>query len=272
MAAIPSIEDTHLEAICNVLGDTSGGLTGTEIGRYLRECGIADPLPSMTKRHRLFEALRIKQADDRCANNVMAFIKKVMSPVLYHASPEGYDGFRSSLNTVLAFSGYQVNDRGEIVPVSAAKTLTEAEDRAARLQTELRRRRVHADVLKFCKSELLEENYFHAVLEATKSIAEKIRSKTGLTTDGGELASAAFALGKVGMPYLAFNSLTTATETSEQSGLMNLFIGMFGTFRNTTAHGAKIHWKIDEQDAVDLLTLVSMLHRRLDASYRTPRE
>lgn len=271
MPTVPSIDDTHLEALCEVLGETSGGLTGAEIGRYLRECDIPDVLPAMTKRHRLYEALRSKQTEDRCANNVMAFIKKVMSPVLYHSMPECYDEFRSRLNTPLAFSGYQVNERGEIVAIAAARTLIEAEDRAARLQTELRRRRVHADVLTFCKSELLEENYFHAVLEATKSVADKIRQRASLTSDGGELASMAFAMGKVGMPFLAFNSLSTDTEKSEQSGLMNLFIGMFGTFRNVTAHGAKIHWKIDEQDALDLLTLVSMLHRRLDAAYRTPR-
>jgi hypothetical protein len=45
----------------------------------------------------------------------------------------------------------------------AARTLTEAEQRADRLQNELRRQ-VHADVLKFCRAELLQENSFHAVL------------------------------------------------------------------------------------------------------------
>jgi uncharacterized protein (TIGR02391 family) len=40
------------------------------------------------------------------------------------------------------------------------------------------------DVLRYCKEELVVDNYFHAVFEATKSVAEKVRSKTGLTTDG----------------------------------------------------------------------------------------
>jgi hypothetical protein len=44
---------------------------------------------------------------------------------------------------------------------------------------------------------------------------------------------------------------------------------MFGTFRNVTAHAPKIHWNITEQDALDLLTLCSLLHRRLDAAIRT---
>jgi Protein of unknown function (Hypoth_ymh) len=52
---------------------------------------------------------------------------------------------------------------------------------------------------------------------------------------------------------------------------MNLFLGMFGSFRNVTAHGEKLTWDVTEQDALDLLTLVSMLHRRLDASFGTAR-
>ena len=271
MAAIPSLNESHLQALCEVLGDTTSGLSGSEIGRYLSECNIPDPTPTLTKRFRLLEALRAKQRADRCANNVLAFIKKVMNPVLYHSMPDYYPQFRTRLNTPLAFTGYQVNECGDIVPVTAARTLGEAEARAGRLESELRRRRVHADVLAFCKAEFLQENYFHAVLEATKSVSAKIRSKSGLTGDAGELANQAFALGKVGMPFLAFNTLTTDTEKSEQSGLMNLFIGMFGTFRNVTAHGAKLDWTITEQDALDLLTLVSLLHRRLDGSYRTPR-
>ena len=160
---------------------------------------LPDPLPSYTKRHRLYEALRAKQRMDGCSNNVLAFIRKVMNPVLYHSNPDYYASFRGKLNKPLAFSGYQVNERGEIVPVEAARTLTEAEQRADRLQSELRRRQVHPDVLKFCRAELLQENYFHAVLEATKSLSEKIRQRSGLTGDAGELAQQAFSLGKVGV-------------------------------------------------------------------------
>ena len=50
---------------------------------------------------------------------------------------------------------------------------------------------------------------------------------------------------------------------------MNLCVGMFGTFRNTTAHGAKLTWPVTEQDALDLLTLVSFIHRRLDQAVKT---
>lgn len=46
--------------------------------------------------------------------------------------------------------------------------------------------------------------------------------------------------------------------------------GMFGTFRNTTAHAPKVSWPIGLDDALDLLTLASLLHRRLDSAHVTP--
>jgi hypothetical protein len=38
----------------------------------------------------------------------------------------------------------------------------------------LQERQVHGDVLLFCRAELLQDNYFHAVFEATKSVAGRL--------------------------------------------------------------------------------------------------
>ena len=64
----------------------------------------------------------------------------------------------------------------------------------------------HSDVLKFCRAELVADNYFHAVFEAAKSVAEKLREKTGLLSDGAVPVDEALGLGKAGVPRLAFNS------------------------------------------------------------------
>jgi hypothetical protein len=52
---------------------------------------------------------------------------------------------------------------------------------------------------------------------------------------------------------------------------MNLMKGMFGALRNVTADAPKVSWNVTEQDALDLLTIASMIHRRIDAAIRTPR-
>jgi hypothetical protein len=70
MAAIPEFGEAHLQRVCDILAETSTGLTGSEIGRLLRQLQIADPEPSATKRHRLFAALNARQHRDRCGNNV----------------------------------------------------------------------------------------------------------------------------------------------------------------------------------------------------------
>ena len=265
MTSIPPFEETMLRAICNILGATYDGLTGNEICQLLRDCGIEDPLPGFTKRDRLFEALYQRQCKDGVGNHVAAFICKAMNPVRYVSAPQIFESRRSQLNQVLAFAGLALGQDGKLQRTSAARTLTEAEERARKLGRELWNRRVHPDVLRFCQAELLQDNYFHAVFEATKSIADKIREKSGLTSDGSRLVDEAFGGNS---PLLAFNTLKTETERSEHTGLMNLLKGLFGTFRNTTAHVPKIKWVIDEQDAVDMLTFVSLLHRRLDQCVR----
>jgi uncharacterized protein (TIGR02391 family) len=182
---------------------------------------------------------------------------------------EYFEREREKLNTVLAFSGLLLGADGQLTRVETARTLSEAEARASILRKALVGRHVHADVLMFCRAELLAENYFHAVFEATKSVAEKLRQRTGLQKDGAELADEALAIGKQGHPRLAFNSLQTESEQSEQKGLLNLIKGVFGAFRNTTGHAPRIHWQVSEQDALDILTTLSLIHRRLDAAVRT---
>jgi len=66
---------------------------------------------------------------------------------------------------------------------------------------------------------VLQENYFHAVFEATKSIAAKIRSLTDHPGDGAPLVQATFGGAN---PAIAINSLKTDSERSEQSGFANL--------------------------------------------------
>lgn len=269
MSKVDSFNSPTLEAICNILGDTREGLTGSEISSLLAQCGIEDPLPSYTKRRRLYEALWQRQAKDSCGNCVAHFIQTVMNPVRFVSSVEYYESQRSKLNRVLAFTGLSLGEDGKLKRIDTAKTLSEAEERAGRLRKQLLDRKVHEDVLRFSRAELLQDNYFHAVFEATKSVADKIRAKAGLQSDGATLVDEAFGLRHGGYPRLAFNSLQTETERSEHTGLINLIKGLFGTFRNTTAHAPKIKWPINEQDAMDMLTLASLIHRRLDSAVRT---
>lgn len=124
-------------------------------------------------------------------------------------------------------------------------------------------------MLHFCRAELTHQNYFHAVLEASKSVAQKVRDLTGEDGDGAALVDAACSLAST--PLVAFNSLETEWEQSEHKGLAMLMKGLFGTFRNPSAHAPKVLWATTRSEALDMMTLASMLHRRLDEATITRR-
>lgn len=262
MPPISKFSDNTLGQIGAILGDTQRGFTGGEIGSLLAQAGISDPAPDTTKRYRLHRALAARQDQDGCANNVVAFIRIAMDPSRYVREVDVFNDRRRDLNIALALSGMHLAENGEVVRVSRATTLNEARARAATLRSKLLDRQVHAEVLRFCKEELLADNYFHAVFEATKSVAERIRSLTGLTGDGGELVDQAL---NVQNPMLAINRLSTDTEKSEQKGFGNLIKGIFGMFRNVTAHAPRLTWEVTEPDALDLMSMLSLVHRRLDS-------
>ena len=67
-------------------------------------------------------------------------------------------------------------------------------------------------------------------------------------------------------PVLALNTLQTDTDRSEHKGFAALLKGCFAAVRNPLAHVPKTNWPMSEQDALDILTLVSLIHRKLDGT------
>lgn len=265
MERVPPFSSQQLTAIAQILGDTSDGLTGSQIGYLLQDARIRDVTPEMTKWKRLFNAFVEHQNAKQYGNHVLMFINRAMNPIQYTGMPAVFESRRERLNVALAFCGMMVGDDGKVRRTTHAANLSDALARANRLHAALKGRQVHEDVLSFCKAELLENNYFHAVCEAMKSIASKIRTTSGLTGDGAELVQHAFALN--GGP-LAINALATETDKGEQRGFTNLLVGLFGTIRNPLAHNPKVEWDMSEQDALDILTMLSLIHRKLDKAKR----
>ena len=83
---------------------------------------------------------------------------------------------------------------------------------------------------------------------------------TGVQTDGAALIDTVFAIER---PMLAMNALRSETEKSEHKGFAALLKGCFAAVRNPLAHEPKILWD-GEDDAADYLSLISLLHRKLD--------
>jgi len=265
MDRIPPFNAQHLEAACKVLADTSRGLTGAQIDHILTDCRLKDVAPQMTKWKRLFNALAEAQNTHKLGNHLIMFITRALDPVSYARDRDKFSWRRDELNVVLAFSGYAIREDGKVIRTAKESTLKGARARAMSLRSSLEDRKAHVEIFKYCRAELLDENYFHAVLEAIKGVAERIRELSGLATDGAELVNTAFS---AKAPILAINTLRTETEISEQKGFSNILVGLFGAVRNPTAHAPKIVWPMSEQDALDVLSMVSFVHRKLDGVLR----
>lgn len=262
----PPFAASTVEQVCRILGDA---VIGSQIPNLIAPLKASEaPLDQQnTKWKRLFNAVATAQNRQHDGRPLLRLVLDVMKPVRF-ATPAEFEQTRILLNERLLLSGFEVAGDGTLHRAKPATTLSEAQKRADDLKAELARRDVHADVLSFCRAELLERNYFHAVLEASKSVAHKLRTLTGETSDGTPLVDATCSM-KSG-PRVAFNDLATEWEQSEQTGLATLMKGLFSTFRNPAAHAPKVLWATSRTDALDMLTLASMLHRRLDKSKVQP--
>lgn len=265
-SSIPPVNTRTLEKLSLILGDS---VSGTQLTRIVAAANLRDSTGESTKWKRIYFTLESHQQRFGNGKALVGFLHAVMEPGGFETSSD-FESLRTQLNVPLALSGLELNQAGRVQKLSkAVETLSEAEKRADRLGNELRQRDVHPDVLRFCRSELLQDNYFHAVLEAAKSVVEKIRERTGLVEDGADLIDRATTM-KHGMPPIAFNRLENESEQSEHKGLAMLCKGLIATFRNPRAHAPKVKWATSLPEALDMLTLASMLHRRIDEAELTP--
>lgn len=262
---IKYLQASSVEGICKILGESENGLSSSVISQYLRELRIDDVDTYNAKWKKLYHALINNQNITQSSNAILNFIKHAMKPARYVNDISLFEYRRYELNKILAFEGYQISEKGGLVKIENAMTIPEARTKANNLRTKLELRNTHSTVFLYCKEELLSENYFHSVLEAVKSVFDRIREISNLKNDGVILIDSAFG-GE--SPLLIINNFISESEKSEHKGFLNLLKGLYGMFRNPTAHEVKIKWEIIEEDALDIMSIVSYCHKRLDKTHR----
>lgn len=262
MAVLPLLPEGQIEALAKLLGECG---SGTDISRVLADRVLTDNSGESTKWRRLYWVFLQTQREYKSVNRVIDFIQAFLIPSRFVGRSDDFERHRKELNTILAFSGLEYGKDGKFRTCDVANTLDEAEQRVQTIRKKFYGRSMHAEVHRYCRKELMQENYFHAVFEASKGLAQRIRELSGVQADGAALIDKVFSVEK---PILAINSLQTETEKSEHKGFAALLKGCFATVRNPLAHEPKILWS-GEDDAADYLTLISLLHRKLDGSVRT---
>ena len=262
MASYPLFDDSSIEAISKILGECG---SGTDITSLFGAKGFVDNSGESTKWRRLRWVMVSSQRQHGCGNHVLDLARGLLAPPRFVGKSALFEERRGELNAVLAFSGLEYGADGQFRSVTAATTIGEAERRTRTLNARLHGRRIHAEVIRYCRTELMQENYFHAVFEATKGLAQRIRSRANVDGDGAALVDRVFGGEK---PVLALNSLQTESDRSEHRGFAALLKGCFAGIRNPLAHDPKILWD-GEDDAADYLTMISLMHRKLDGAVVT---
>lgn len=262
MATAPKLTDMQIEEVSRILGEY---LSGSDISRHFSDMGIEDTSGESTKWRRLCSTFKKYQVIDKTPSKLMEFVRRLLEPSRYVSRQNIFEEARHSINAHLAFAGIEYRSDGKFYKIQPAETIDEAHKRVNTIAAKFKGRRMHDEVGKYCKAELLQDNYFHAVLEATKGLAQRIREMSGETLDGAALVDKVFSVDR---PILALNTLQSETERSEHKGFALLLKGCFGAVRNPLAHEPKILWK-GEDDAADYLSLISLLHRKLDDAVKT---
>lgn len=184
-----------------------------------------------------------------------------MHPARWLNAKESYENMRIQLNEVLSLKGLQLTERNEYESIKKATSISEAKERVQSLHSKLDRINAHFCVVKCCKEEFLLEDYFHAVHEAAKSLTDRIAEETGLKSDGSALIEQAFS---TKCPAVVLNTLSTVSEQNEHRGLKEMLTGINYAVRNVTAHEMRYKWKYNEDDAINVLSIISALHKILD--------
>ncbi|WP_458115677.1 TIGR02391 family protein [Arthrobacter sp. D2-10] len=250
-----------LEHVCKLIAEL---YSGSELTRIMAEIPLrSDPGEGNTKWRRLAHSVSSNQTRTQNGNALIALITTSMRPERILDRADAAQQTRDQLNQALSLVALKVRDDGRVAHTARAKTVDEAEARTEHLRVMLQRRGAHPEVLAYCRPELMRSDYYEAVFEAIKGLGSRLRQMTGVDGDGYGLVEAAMA---GSTPRLRLNSLRTRTQRDEQLGVANLAKGLFSAFRNPAAHEPRIEWSLSEQDALDVLGTLSVIHRRLDAA------
>ena len=203
---VRTLDQQQLKALCGVVAHTSKGLTKSELTTLLGQCGIyivddyssCNQLEStigLSKRDWLYNCLITEINKSRSFSKVFSFLQAALNPASYTStdSRQKYRYLFEETNKILLFAGLSIDQSGRLAEASQAQTLTEVDQRVNRLKKALYDRAIHSEVQKYCVEDYLRADYYDAVFEAAKGLAERVRQISGLTTDGGTLFQTAFS-------------------------------------------------------------------------------
>lgn len=254
-----SIEPFKLSALkrfAEIIGDS---FTGSEITDLFRKTGLPEiGHDGGTKWRFLYSTFENLQDGKLGPYAILKFLETTCDPQEYFARPEYHKSIRDMLNDVLDFYSLKMNDKGKIVKINEKQeTIKTKETEDSRI---FLLREFHPEIVRHARDQFIQQHYFDAVDECCKAFAKYVSEKSRLDKHGSELMGKALSL----KGPLKLNSQKTETERNLQEGVMHLCIGLMKGVRNSVEHEPQLDFKIEYQDALDMLSIISYLYRQID--------
>lgn len=260
------IDSAIIESICRILGELTSGYKITIMFQNLNFYDhdiITAGKPISTKWKRLRDAIIQECNNKKSAKPFFHVIEYIMKPIDFVKDSDAWRINKNDINIYLLFYGFELTDTGKVIQTTSVETVNDAHKRLLSFQNKLDMYEIHPHVLEFCKEELFHKNYFHAILEASKSVFQRVRDISELELDGSKLIHQALST-KQPVILIKGNMLKSETERSTYNGLKNLIETIISLYRNPTAHSPKLYDETSETDAITAFTLMSLAHRILD--------
>lgn len=260
-----NLDSNDIENISKILGEE---LTGYAITQMFSQLNFIDHDIKRgftnTKWRRLNESIVEKCILLKNERPLFDVIEYVSKPSKYVNRPDSWRELLKSVNSTLIFKGYELKDDGYVYKTKSARTFTEAQKRLKSLSEEISTLNLHKNVSKYCTEELLKEDYFHAVFEASKGLFNRIRLMSDSTLDGQALIDKSFDFKKQPLILIQGNNLGTQDEKNQYFGLINSIKTCLYLYRNHQAHVPRIYDELSLNDAIRGLMIISLANELLD--------
>lgn len=253
-----TIKPFSLSALENLSHVIADNYTGSGITALFRKAGFPEIQHDGSTKWR-FVCWALEQLNQQSYGpyNVLKVVEALCNPEEFIGEPERQERVLARVNEILRFYGLYVGKDGKVRPSGKVETVLPTRRNEDRSFDE---RGFHPEVWKHSRKLFLEGHYSHSVLECCKALEKYVREKSCLKKHGAELMGAALNLNGP----IKINSQRTESECNEQEGIMHLCIGLMRAIRNPASHEPVLDWAITREDALDLLSLISYLFRRIE--------
>lgn len=272
MQSIPRIDQTYLTMICDAFDELEDLLSDGEVGALLIGSGVEDVFPNSSKHSRLLNAFKNQQNRDNGASTIAVFLRRTGEHLQRRKGDQAVKKYREKINAILSYAGFELNESLSFVAYDANKPIyasADAEERAQNLNRGVKSRHLHPDILLSTRPEfMVGSGYFHCVLEANNLLMEKLKAKTGLRIEGPSVAEHALAFSPDRKPQLILNDFSSDKDYAEQFSLMCMLKALFLMFQDEQTKAFRPAWEMNFEDALDLLSLISFFHRKIEKGKR----